>query len=241
MVVGALSAAAIPTGLFATSAGAAVPAGYEVAAGNGGVFVSGSQASYGSALGVSSQAVVGIAATPDAKGYYLVAADGGVFAFGDAVFHGSLGGTTIAAPISGIALSSDGKGYYLVGQDGGVYAFGDAVFGGSYYSTYGNGSPSPIVSISASPTAGYVLLSQSGAVYAFGGGKFYSSPLLIGATGTGAAIQYTTDGLGYWVLQSDGGVYAFGDATGLSTAVTYAIGGASNFSTSPAVGFAPQL
>jgi len=240
LAVAALGAVAAPVGFLAAPAGATVtiPTGYWVAGANGAVFTSGTASSYGSPLGVASHSVVGIASTLDGKGYWAVAADGGVFAYGDAVFYGSAGSLKLNSPIVGIAATPTGNGYWLVGQDGGVYTFGGAAFGGSYYTTYGVADPSTIVGISSSPTGGYVILSQTGAVYAFGGAKFFSSPLLQGATGQASAIQYTPDGLGYWVLQNDGGVYAFGDATGLATAVTYAIGGASNFAGTTAQGFA---
>jgi Cu/Zn superoxide dismutase len=81
-----------------------LPAGYFLAAGDGGVFAFGEAAFRGSRGGQRlNRPVVGMAATPGGDGYYLVASDGGVFAYGDAVFEGSTGGTTLNAPVVAMA------------------------------------------------------------------------------------------------------------------------------------------
>ncbi|HMD47118.1 MAG TPA: hypothetical protein VKG43_13215, partial [Acidimicrobiales bacterium] len=102
---GALAALCLVAGLAAsgivtTTAGASSPTdarravvvrpstvattGYDMVAGDGGVFVFGG-AFYGSlpALGISVGNIVGIVASADERGYFLVGSDGGVFSFGD--------------------------------------------------------------------------------------------------------------------------------------------------------------
>jgi uncharacterized membrane protein YgdD (TMEM256/DUF423 family) len=57
-------------------------AGYWLVAQDGGVFVFGSAAFYGSTGAMRlTQPILGMAATPDGGGYWLVARDGGVFSF----------------------------------------------------------------------------------------------------------------------------------------------------------------
>ena len=110
-----------------------VPAGYEMAGSDGGVFNFGNLPFCGStgAL-VLNQPVVGLALTADAGGYWTVARDGGIFAFGDAGSLGSLPGLGVrVANIVGMVPTGDGRGYLLVGNDGGTFAFGDAAFRGS--------------------------------------------------------------------------------------------------------------
>jgi Cu/Zn superoxide dismutase len=80
-----------------------LPAGYFMAAGDGGVFAFGDAVFKGSRGGQRlNHPVVGMAATPGGD-YYLVASDGGIFAYGDAVFEGSTGGMTITAPVVAMA------------------------------------------------------------------------------------------------------------------------------------------
>src|SRR4051794_9164295 len=55
--------------------------GYWMAASDGGVFAFGDAEFAGSAAGITSHAIVGIAKTNTGKGYWLVASDGGVFSF----------------------------------------------------------------------------------------------------------------------------------------------------------------
>jgi Cu/Zn superoxide dismutase len=90
---------------------AALPAGYFLAASDGGVFAYGEAVFRGSrGRDRLNQPVVGMAATPGADGYYLVASDGGVFAYGDAPFAGSAGGMRLNAPIVGmVALPVEAK------------------------------------------------------------------------------------------------------------------------------------
>ncbi len=85
-------------------AATAHPAGYRLAASDGGVFDFGNLGDCGSIGGTSlSRPVVGIAPTPDNAGYWLVASDGGIFSFGDAAFYGSTGAIHLNAPIVGIS------------------------------------------------------------------------------------------------------------------------------------------
>jgi len=88
-----------------SSATTSSPAGYWLAAADGGVFTFGDAHFYGSMGGTKLNApIVGMASTPDGNGYWLAAADGGVFTFGDAHFYGSMGGTKLNAPIVGMAV-----------------------------------------------------------------------------------------------------------------------------------------
>ncbi|MDQ3946940.1 MAG: superoxide dismutase family protein [Actinomycetota bacterium] len=81
-----------------------LPAGYFMAAGDGGVFAFGDAVFRGSRGGQRlNRPVVGMTGTPGGDGYHLVASDGGVFAFGDAIFEGSTGGTTLTAPVVAMA------------------------------------------------------------------------------------------------------------------------------------------
>jgi hypothetical protein len=143
--------------------------GYWLAASDGGVFAFGDAQFAGSAAGVTSHAIVGIAATKTGKGYWLVASDGGVFAFGDAQFYGSIPGLNPPAQgnpvVSGIAAAEDGNGYYLFTRAGGVYAFGSAQFFGSPAGF----SQHDITGFGATPTGlGYWLTDVRGAMYQYG-------------------------------------------------------------------------
>jgi Cu/Zn superoxide dismutase len=81
-----------------------LPAGYFLAAGDGGVFALGAAVFRGGLGGQRlNRPVVGMAPTPGGDGYHLVASDGGVFSFGDAVYEGGLGGTTLNAAVVGMA------------------------------------------------------------------------------------------------------------------------------------------
>ena len=68
------------------------PAGYDLAASDGGIFTFGNLPFCGSAGGLKlNKPVVGIATTANAGGYWLAASDGGVFNYGNAEFLGSAG------------------------------------------------------------------------------------------------------------------------------------------------------
>jgi Cu/Zn superoxide dismutase len=83
---------------------AALPAGYFLAAGDGGIFAFGDATFRGSRGGQRlNRPVVGMAATAGGDGYYLVASDGGIFAYGNAVFEGSTGGMSLNAPVVAMA------------------------------------------------------------------------------------------------------------------------------------------
>ena len=93
-----------PPAVFGAAAPASPPAGYELAAADGGVFAFGSSTFAGSAGALHLNApIVGTAAAPAGHGYWLVASDGGVFSFGDATFLGSMGAKHLNAPIVGMA------------------------------------------------------------------------------------------------------------------------------------------
>ena len=83
---------------------ATLPAGYLLAATDGGVFTFGEAVFRGSRSGQAINGpVVGIAVTPGGDGYYLASADGGVFVYGDAAFAGSAEGQPLNDPIVSIA------------------------------------------------------------------------------------------------------------------------------------------
>jgi hypothetical protein len=194
-----------------TAPASSPPAGYFMAASDGGVFTEGAAPFNGSMGGKPlNDPVVGMAVTPSSTGYWLVASDGGVFSFGDASFFGSTGGMHLNAPIVGMAASPTGNGYWLVASDGGVFSFGDATFRGSMG---GKTLNAPIVGMTASPTGnGYWLVASDGGIFNFGdatfqgsmGGTHLNKPI-VGMSGVPA-------GDGYRLVASDGGVFDFGSA-----------------------------
>ena len=208
-----------------------VPAGYRLAAADGGVFSFGSSTFHGSAGGLPLNApVVGVAATPSNRGYWLAAADGGVFAYGDARFLGSLGGRRLNAPVVGITPSPTGQGYWLAAADGGVFAYGDARFLGS---TAGVPLNAPVVGITATGTgAGYWMVGADGGVFGHGDARYhgrevydpvppYPIPIPVSAanvtgppprqTQLATGITAAHSGAGYWISSYYGTLAGFGD------------------------------
>jgi len=128
------------------------PAGYDLAASDGGIFNFGNLPFCGSAGGLKlNKPVVGIATTGNAGGYWLAASDGGVFNYGNAQFFGSAGSLKLNAPIVGIAATHDGGGYWLVASDGGVFNYGDAGFEGSDGGTFTPRTTAPIAGLVTEP------------------------------------------------------------------------------------------
>jgi hypothetical protein len=179
--------------------------GYDVLAGDGGVFSYG-VGFYGSTGGMKlNRPIDGMAVTHDGMGYWLVASDGGVFSFGDAPFLGSAGSQHLNQPVVGMVAY--GNGYTLVAADGGVFNYG-TTFLGSLGSLH---LDAPIVGMAATPDGGgYWLLARDGGVFSFGDAPFLGSGVGSGKTFTG--ITSTPDGSGYWLVASDGTILNFGRA-----------------------------
>jgi hypothetical protein len=187
---------------------AGTPAGYRLAASDGGIFTFGNLPFCGSTGGITlNQPVVGMADTADGGGYWLVARDGGIFAFGDAPYDGSMGGTPLNQPVVGMAATPDGRGYWLVASDGGIFTFGDARFYGSTGALRLN---QPIVGMAATADGrGYWLVASDGGIFAFGDARYHGSmggsPL--NRPIVGMAADPSTGG--YWLVAADGGIFAF--------------------------------
>jgi hypothetical protein len=187
------------------------PAGYLMAASDGGVFNYGNLPFCGSTGSVDLvQPIVALAGTPNGGGYWLVASDGGVFNFGNAGFYGSTGGVRLVRPIVAMAATPDGRGYWLVASDGGVFSFGDAHF---YGSTGGVRLVRPIVAMAATPDGrGYWLVASDGGVFSFGDARFHGSTGGVRLVRPIVGAAATKSGQGYWLVATDGGLFAFGDA-----------------------------
>ena len=187
------------------------PAGYLLAASDGGVFPFGNLPYCGSTGNiVLNRPIVSAAGTKDGGGYWLVASDGGVFTFGDAGYHGSTGNIRLNQPIVGMAPTSDSKGYWLVAADGGIFTFGDA----GYYGSTGNVRLNqPIVGMAASPGGhGYWLVARDGGVFAFGDAKYAGSTGNIQLNQPIVGMAAVPGGSGYWLVAADGGIFTFGGA-----------------------------
>ena len=152
----------------------AAPAGYDMAAADGGVFTFGNLPFCGSAGGLTlNKPVVGMATTAAGGGYWLAASDGGVFNYGVAAFYGSAGSLHLNEPIVGMAATHDGGGYWLVASDGGVFNYGDAGFYGSAGAIPLN---KPIVGMAATHDGGgYWLVASDGGIFNYGDAGFYGS------------------------------------------------------------------
>jgi hypothetical protein len=146
---------------------------------DGGVFTFGDARFRGSVpgLGIRTQHVVAMVASPTGAGYMLVGWDGGVFTFGDVKFYGSIPGLGIhIRSIRDAVLSSSATGYALVGADGGAFKFGTGVrFHGSLP---GMGvRVNNIVGIALTPDdGGYLMAGSDGKVYSFGNAKVQPEP-----------------------------------------------------------------
>jgi hypothetical protein len=233
-VVGATSRAASAT---TRSAVVSAPAGYWLAAADGGVFsyhvpffgnpeVAGSNICMAPTT-VNPWVCRGIAATETGDGYWVVSSEtfeggisGRVSGFGDAPFPNApppLAG--LNAELVGVATTIDsghnGGGIWLAGADGGVFAYGDAPFDGSMA---GRPLALPVVGIVSDPVAsGYWLVAADGGVFAFGAAGFHGS-MAAGAQGQRVVgMAPTPDGQGYWLATSDGNVVPFGDAAYLGS------------------------
>ena len=187
------------------------PAGYRLAASDGGIFNFGNLPFCGSTGGiVLNQPVVGMAGTSDGGGYWTVARDGGIFSFGDAHFYGSTGNIHLNQPIVGMASAPGGRGYWLVAADGGIFSFGDATFYGSTGNIHLN---QPIVGMASAPGGrGYWLVAADGGIFSFGDAHFYGSTGNIHLNQPIVGMASAPDGRGYWLVAADGGIFSFGDA-----------------------------
>jgi hypothetical protein len=200
----------------------AVPHGYWLVGGDGGIFSYGSAAFFGSTGSFHLQRpVVGISPMSDRRGYLMVATDGGMFAFGDARFEGSLPGLGIRpagsggphaldAPVDAMVPSGDGRGYLLVAADGGVFAFGDASFHGSC-PQIGGCAGRVVAVVPDAGERGYWIVTSTGQVHPFGNAAALGQPGSTPTPVTGAAA--TPSGNGFYVVDAGGNVYAYGDAS----------------------------
>jgi hypothetical protein len=191
--------------------------GYRLAAADGGVFSLGWLGHEGSATGLTSSPISGIAHTRSGDGYWLASADGGVFAMGSAPFHGSAVQQTGGSPVVDIAAATHDDGYLLVTANGGVFTFGSVAFHGSAAGQHLN---RPIVAAAATPAGdGYWLVSGDGGVFAFGNAPFFGGVADRELHASVRSIVPTSTGQGYWLVGADGGVFAFGDAPYFGSAV----------------------
>jgi hypothetical protein len=192
---------------------AAVDAGYDLAASDGGIFAFPGNAMpfCGSTGNVRlNQPVVATAMAPVSGGYWEAAADGGIFAYGGARFFGSMGGRQLNSPVVGMAATPDGGGYWEVAADGGIFAFGDAPFFGS---EAGQPLYKPVVGISATADGrGYRLVAADGAIFDFGDAPYQGSKAGSPLNAPVVATVNDPDTGGYWEVAADGGVFAYGDA-----------------------------
>jgi hypothetical protein len=185
--------------------------GYDMVGRDGGLFHWGYGHYYGSAAGLTSSPIIGMAPTVDHGGYYLASAAGQVYGFGDAKYHGSLLSAP-SVPISAIATDATGYGYWLVDQHGHVSKFGDAV---NYGSANYNSLHETVVGMAATPSGhGYWMVTADGNVLYFGDARFHGSPLAAGLhlAAPLVGIASTLSGNGYWLVGADGGIFAYGDA-----------------------------
>jgi hypothetical protein len=191
--------------------------GYRLVAADGGVFSHGWLAHEGSATGLTSSPISGMAQTRDGEGYWLSSADGGVFAMGSATFHGSAVDQTGASPVVDIAAAPGDDGYVLATSNGGVFTFGAVGFHGSAVDQHLN---RPIVAVASTRKGdGYWLVSSDGGVFAFGDAPYLGGIADRALHASVISIVPTVSGDGYWLIASDGGVFAFGDATYFGSAV----------------------
>jgi hypothetical protein len=182
---------------------------YRVVAADGGVFTHGWYGYSGSAAGMTSSPITGVAQTADGEGYWLSSADGGVFSFGSAPFHGSAAGMSVQ-PVVDIATTPSGNGYWLVSRTGGVFTFGDATFAGAAVDVRLN---KPVSSLAATPSGkGYWLVTVDGGVFTFGDAEYFGAAADQKLNAGIMDLVPTPTGKGYYLVATDGGVFAFGDA-----------------------------
>jgi len=185
--------------------------GYDLSAGDGGVFTFGTSFFGSASTTPPNLNYVGIATAPGGLGYWLANASAAVKAYGpNAQTPGSWTPSfTPTKPVVGIAAVPGGDGYWEAAADGGVFSSGpSATF---YGSAGGLKLVKPIVGIAAVPTGnGYDLVAADGGVFTYGkgavfhgstGGKTLVAPIV------GMANDPTTGG--YWLVASDGGVFSF--------------------------------
>jgi hypothetical protein len=187
------------------------PAGYRMAAADGGVFSFGGDPYCGSTAGLPIRgSVAAVRGTHTHGGYWLAGTDGSVYAFGNAEFYGSAGYLGLNQPIVGMAGAPDDHGYWLVARDGAVFAYGTARFRGSK-----GGQPlnQPIVGMASTPDGkGYWLVARDGGIFAFGSARFHGSTGAKHLNQPIVGMASTPDGKGYWLVARDGGIFTFGTA-----------------------------
>jgi len=186
----------------------AMPRGYWMAAGDGGVFSFGVPF-LGSQSGIVGQPVVGMATVPGGSSYDLAGNGGAVYGHGPHVADCTGVSGTLNKPVVGIAAAPGGNGCWLAAADGGVFTFGsNAQF---YGSAGGITLNKPVVGMAPAPNGnGYYLVASDGGVFAYGPGAVFH-----GSTGgmhlnqpiVAMAVDPVTGG--YWLVASDGGVFSF--------------------------------
>jgi hypothetical protein len=191
-----------------------VPAGYRLAAADGGVFAFGDAPFAGSAAGQPGT-FTGAAGHVSGRGYWLATAAGEVSAFGAAPRFAAVSRPAGSGPVVGMAATPGSDGYWLATADGRVLAAGAAVPTGTGRLA---ALARPAVGVAAAGRGdGGWLVASDGGVFTFGDAGFHGSTGAMRLNSPVVGMAPTRSGHGYWLVASDGGVFAFGDAAFLGS------------------------